>query len=144
MGEKRSGSLACCGAAVLFGVLLAGCTTYSNQSFWEVAKAKAEFEGSNFRVRKLGVQGTAACPYLFGLTGQRASGIALGDANLLNVAMRDLHRQSDIAGKAAFLHNTNVEWTRKGIPFILLVQRVTITADVIEFHEEYRDYKPAP
>jgi len=144
MGRKGQRPLGWCVVVVVSSVLASGCVTYKNQSFWECSKTKAIFEGDNFRVRKLGVQGTAACTYLFGGADQTAAGIALGDPNLLDQAMKDLHRQSDILGKACFLHNTNVEWTSRGLPGFLVIQRVTITADVVEFHKEYLDYKQRP
>jgi hypothetical protein len=149
--KRRQGSywVALLGA---LAVLATGCVTYRNQSFWEVSKTKAEFEGANFRTLKLGIQASAECPYLFGIDlpnivpGQLPGvmGIPMGDSNVLSQAMKGLHRQSDMVGKSCFLHNTNVEWTRRGLPFIYITQRVTITADVIEFDKEYFDYKPRP
>ena len=121
--------------------VLAGCTTYVPQSFWEMSKAKTVLEADNYRVEKLGVQATAACPYLFALDTSIASvGIPLGDPALLKKAMEDFHRQAKIEGRPAFLHNINVEWTGRGIPLLLVTKRVTITADVYCFTGEYVDY----
>lgn len=133
------------GVLVLCLLLLGGCTTYTSQSFWEVTKAKVVLEGNNFRVRQLGAQGTASCPYLFGIGGNGGlpiTGIPLMSPSLSSKAMRDFHGRTAIKGKPAFLHNINVEWTRRGIPGILITQRLTITADVLEFTDEYRDYRP--
>lgn len=193
MGSKRLGLCARCAALAMLTMFAASCIRYTNQSFWEDARIKVQLEGDNFRVVKLGVRGTASCPYLFGglqqfvtvvgnvvvrvvnlatlgiLGGpavqlpqpgeqpwrQGASdpfrqsqiiglAIPLGNPNLLSRAMRDLHQRSGIQGRSAFLHNVSVEWRGGGVPFFLLVQRVTIMADVVEFHKEYLDYKPRP
>jgi len=130
--------------AALLVASLTGCCTYKHQSFWEVTKMKAELESNNFVVRKLGVQGTESCPFLFGIGGNLSfpvSGIPLGDPRLLKNAMMDFHRKADLKDKPAFLHNINVEWTKRGVPCFFLVRRVTITADVVEFTDEYLDYK---
>lgn len=131
--------------SILLIVLMSGCCTYSNQSFWEVTHTKIEFEANNFQVKKLGVQGTAGCYYLFGIGGQAGlpvTGIPLSSPSIVTKAMNNLHAQSDVLGKSAFFHNINVEWSTRGIPFLLLKQRITITADVYEFIKEYLDYKP--
>ena len=122
--------------------LLAGCTTYRPQCFWEVSKTKTVLEANNYEVKKLGVQATGSCPYLFVLSTKIGSvGIPLGDTAILKKAMIDFHRQAQMLGKSAFLHNINVEWTVRGIPGIAMVKRVTITADVYEFTGEYIDYR---
>ena len=130
-------------AAVLLAAccVLAGCTTYRPQSFWEVAKVKTVLAADNYQVEKLGVRGRAACPYLFGVdTSMGSMGIPLGDTALLKRAMEDFHRQARMVGRPAFLHNINVEWTGRGIPLLLVTKRVTITADVYCFTGEYVDY----
>ncbi len=124
-----------------------GCTTYTSQSFWEVTKTKVELEGGNFRVRQLGAQGTASCPYLFGIGGKAGlpvTGFPLLNPALSTEAMRNFHSKTKILGKSAFLHNINVEWTTRGVPLFLITQRLTITADVVEFTDEYLDYKSRP
>lgn len=129
--------------AVIAGLCaIAGCTTYRPQYFWEVSKVRTELEANNYQVEKLGVQATSSCPYLFGVSSAIGSfGIPLGDAALLKKAMRDFHQQARMVDRPAFLHNINVEWTGSGIPMLLMVQRVTITADVYEFTGEYVDYR---
>ena len=130
---------------LLLAGMLGGCANYRNQSFWEVTKTNVELEADNFQVSRLGIQGTASCPYLFGLGGSCGLpifGIPFGTPALLEEAMNNLHSKYDIEGKPAFFHNVNIEWTTRGIPLILKIQRVTITADIYEFTKEYRDYKP--
>lgn len=125
-------------------LLLPGCTTHTSQSFWEVTKTKAKIESDNFRVAKLGVQGNSSCSYLFGSGGDPgfpSFGIPIQNPNLVQQAMQDFHKRAKMQGKSAFLHNINVERTRRGVPFIFCIQYLTITADVYEFTKDYRDYK---
>lgn len=136
---SKCGLLALCvGVVCAFG----GCTRYRPQSHYEVSVVKAELEGKNFALRKLGVQGTAATVFLFGTNdASQATGLMLGDGNIQERAMRDLVSQADLVGKAAFLHNVNTEWTNTGIPLLFTIHRLTVTADVVEFNADYVDYK---
>lgn len=136
---RMSGRLA---VAVLAACMVAGCTAYNPQSHFEVSKVKAEFEGKNFVVSKVGVQGSASAPFLFGSgQGPCALGIMLADDDIQRRAMTDLVSQADLKGKPAFFHNVNTEWTTVGIPFLYVDHRLTVTADVVEFTDEYVDYK---
>lgn len=133
------------GMSVGMGIVLllgAGCGTYHPQSFYEVNKVKVDIEANNFKVRKLGAQGSSVTPYLFGVPlGNGIVGIPLYRQDLQARAMHDLHQNWDGKGPC-FLHNINVEWADYGIPFILVWHQNTITADIYEFTGDYRDYKP--
>jgi hypothetical protein len=122
-------------------IILGGCTTFDNQSFWEVSYVDADFEAGNFRTTRLGIQGTANLAMLFGMGN---TGIALGSSDLLKQCMDELHQQYPMLGKSALLHNINVEHVSYGIPGIYLSHTVSITADVVEFTEEYLDYRKKP
>ena len=127
----------------LVAAMSSGCMTYAPQYFWEVSKNKVILEANNYKVDKLGVQAKGTCAYLFGVNGSIfAAGIPLStDTAILKKAMQDLHQQANVKGKAAFLHNINVEWTVSGVPMFLIFKTVTVTADVYEFTGEYVDYR---
>ncbi len=132
----------CLAAVALLAGVTTGCTIYTPQSFFECSRIKTEFESNNFKVTKLGVQGTASVPFLFGLSfGNTTWGIILGKGNLHQRAMTDLLAQANLVGKCAYLHNINSEWTMNGVPGIYVDRRLTITADVVEFDAEYVDYR---
>jgi hypothetical protein len=122
-------------------ILLGGCTTFDNQSFWEVSYVNADFEAGNFKTTRLGIQGTASLSMLFGMGN---TGIALGSSDLLKQCMDEVHSQYPMLGKSALLHNINVEHVSIGIPGIYLKHTVSITADVVEFNDEYLDYRKKP
>lgn len=131
---------------LLAGVFATGCSIYQPQGFWEVSKTKVDLESKNFKVRKLGAQGNASAPYLFGFRATyfgngAAVGIPLGNQDVQARAMRQLHQNWDGQG-SCFLHNINVEWTTYGIPGLLIFNQNTITADIYEFDSEYVDYAP--
>jgi hypothetical protein len=130
---------------VLLLAVLCGCSIYSPQSFWEVSKTKVDLEAKNFKVRKLGAQGNASSPYLFGIPmgGGAAAGIALYKQDIQARAVRELHQNWDGKG-SCFLHNINTEWTDYGVPGILIFHQYTITADIYEFNAEYVDYATRP
>ncbi len=125
----------------IIAVMSIGCSVYRGQSFWEVSQTKIDLEAKNFKVRKLGAQGNASCPYLFGLPlgGSAVCGIPLSNQDVQSKAMWNIHENWDGEG-ACFFHNINVEWTNYGIPAILLWHQYTVTADIYEFDDEYVDY----
>ena len=136
---ERFGRLA---VVILVACTAVGCTVYNPQSHYEVSTIKAEFEGKNFVVSRVGLQGSASTPFLFGMgQGRSAFGIMLGDDDIQRRAMQDLVLQASLQGRPAFFHNVNTEWTTVGIPLIFMEHRLTITADVVEFTDEYVDYK---
>ena len=139
---SRSSPLAVLVAVVMLSCLVAGCTTYRPQYFWEVSKTKTVLEANNYKLAKLGVQADDGCAYLFGFSTRiGAVGIPLDSTAILKNAMMEFHQRAGMVGKPAFLHNINVEWTVRGVPFLMMVKRVTITADVYEFTGEYVDYR---
>jgi hypothetical protein len=127
--------------ALLLCLLASGCAMYGPQSFWEVTKTEVDLEANNFKVRKLGAQGNAMTPVLFGipLGGGAVAGIPLEPMDIQARAMKALHRNWDGRG-AVFLHNINVEWTDYGVPGIFIFHQNTITADIYEFDAPYVDY----
>ena len=149
-----------------------GCTSYRPvSSFKENSIVRVDLEGNNFRVIASGIQASASTPYLLygpgqiwrayqqgmasffrpmaaqqlaatGVLQQTISGIVLGDPALLEKAMADLSEKANMVGKSAFLHNINTEWVTKGYFGIYGIRSVYITADIVEFTDEYLDYKP--
>lgn len=127
---------------IMMGLILGltGCSFYTPQGAWEITKTKVDLESKNFVVRKLGAQGSAIRPYLFGLPmGGSAMGIPLGSNNVQQRAMAALNKNWDGKGSCVY-HNINQEWTAYGIPGILIFHQNTITADIYEFTDEYVDY----
>lgn len=98
-------------------------------------------EAGNFKVSRLGIQGSASVGMLFNIG---RTGIALGSTDLLKACMEQLHSHYPMIGKSAFLHNINVEYVTVGIPMIYKKHMLTVTADVVEFTEPYIDYKNRP
>lgn len=126
---------------ILLSVFLQGCAVYSPQSFWETTVSTADLSQRNFKVRKLGAQGTSSTPYLFGIPmGASIAGIPLYRQDIQSRSMKDLHENWDGKG-SCFLHNINVEWSNYGLPGIFIIHQNTITADIYEFDGEYMNYK---
>ncbi len=128
--------------ALLAALSLTSCAVYNPQSFWEVSTTKVDLEANNFKVRKLGAQGEATTPFLFGIpAGNSISGVPLGRLDIQRRALEDFHSNWDGQG-SVFLHNINVEWTNYGVPLIVVWHQYTITADLYEFDDEYVNYAP--
>jgi hypothetical protein len=79
-------------------LILGGCTSFDNQSFWEVSYVDADFEAGNFKTTRLGIQGTSSLSMLFGMGN---TGIALGSTDMLKQCMDELHQQYPLLGKSA-------------------------------------------
>ncbi len=128
-------------ASLVLMLVASGCAFYQPQSFWEVTTTKVDLESKNFNVRKLGAQGSAVTPYLFGIPmgGGSTIGIPMGPMDIQARAMEEIHRNWDGKG-SSFLHNINVEWTDYGLPGIYIFHQFTITADIYEFDAPYVDY----
>ena len=93
--------------------------------------------------------GQASCPFFLyidpppgvkGVLGLAPStpaiNFALGSSSLRVRAMQDLHRKHDLVGKPQILHNFVEEWTLSNYLGLFAIQRLTITAEVIEFTEK--------
>jgi hypothetical protein len=129
--------LSACMGVVVLSLLLCGCAVYQPQSFWEVTVQTANLDQKNFKVRKLGAQGSATTAYLLGIPmGPNAAGIPLFTQDIQARAMKDLHRNWDGKG-SCFFHNVNTEWSNFGLPGILIFHQNTITADIYEYIGEY-------
>jgi hypothetical protein len=111
-------------------------------------KPKLILDEDNFRVVRT-IQGQASCPYFLWIdlpdfvqsalripTSAPALNFALGDAALRVRAMEDLHSKHSLVGKPQVLHNFLEEWSLANYLGLFAIQRVTITAEVIEFLEE--------
>ena len=57
----------------------------------------------------------------------------LGSPDVYTRAMRDLYSQYDLQGKPQILHNFLEEWTLANYLGLYAVQKLTISAEVIEF-----------
>lgn len=123
---------------------LAGCAT-KKLSMPDHGKNKAEItlKPGEFRLVKT-VRGDASCPFLFWVdiptSFESKAGIdvpfisfELGDTNLHELAMKDLHSQHDLRGKPQILYNFIEEWTLANYLGLFAVVKVSITAEVIEF-----------
>jgi hypothetical protein len=128
-----------------------GCTGWNGQRTQEAQVKSVVLEGKNFRIMKSKVQASAACSYLFPSKGIAIpiagaaiqllppGGIALGDPNLYEQAYRSLREQAALEGKSAQLHNVTEEVTLTDY-LVIGDLKITLTADVIEFTDEYRSY----
>ncbi len=134
-------------AYLLVFLMLSGCAS-SKMGAPNHGKNKAEIvlKPGEFRIVKA-VRGEASCPFLFWIDIPSAieskAGIdmplitfALGNSNLRELAMRDLHSKHDLLGKPQILHNFIEEWTIANYLGIFAVVKVSISAEVIEFTED--------
>jgi len=143
------------GALLALGVAAAGCVWYGPRRPFEstgTVKKRITLAGDNFRVVKSHVEGEAWCGHILfvqypevmqtGLGFPSATGIPLGDPNLIERAMADLHRKHDIKDKAQTLHNVVKEWSYSNYAGIYGEVGVKITAEVVEFLDpESTDYR---
>jgi hypothetical protein len=132
-------------------VSLAGCAVpLTRDSDVYKVKPKLILNQGEFRVVRT-VQGRASCPYFLWLdlpdfiqialkipTATPALNFALGNAALRVRAMEDMRRKHDLVGKPQVLHNFVEEWSLANYLGLFAIQRVTITAEVIEFLEKGR------
>jgi len=125
-----------------------GCTTWRGHGIPECQTKKIVLEGDNFKINKSTIQASASCAYLFPFAGLRimgidiipGGGIALGDPELYKKAYEQLRAQAAMKGKSAQILNVTEERTVRGFLFIGDLT-LTLTADVIEFTDEYKDYR---
>lgn len=136
--------------AMLTGLSLAvGCTGWAGHRTGEIQVKRVVLEGKNFKVAKSGIQSQASCAYLFPTGGITlpilgpvipAGGIALGDPNLYEQAFKKLREQAACEGRSAQIHNLTEEVTLTSY-IVIGDLKVTLTGDVIEFTDEYVNYK---
>ena len=140
---------------ILAGLLLSaltlsvGCTSWNGQRTSEYQLKRIVLEGKNFRIKKSKIQASASCQYLFPFSGVAVAGIplvppggiALGDPALYEQAYRKLREQAALEGKAAQIHNVTEEVTLTSYLNIIGDLKVMLTADVIEFTDEYVNYR---
>ena len=142
------------GTATLLPVLAAaltqtGCVVYDPPQPFSSTGAVSKrmtLAGANFRVVNSHVEGEATCPHVLffqyptSLQGSlgfpSASGIAIGDPDLLERAMADLHTKHDLTGKPQQLHNIVEEWSISNYAGIYAEVSVKITAEVVEFLDD--------
>jgi hypothetical protein len=140
------------GALLTCLTLAAGCTMWNGQRTGEFQVKRIVLEGKNFKIAKSKIQASAACQYLFPSSGVAIGtpagplqiippgGIALGDPNLYEQAYRKLREQAALEGKSAQIHNVTEEVTLTDY-LVIGDLKVTLTADVIEFTDEYVNYR---
>lgn len=122
-------------------VLLQGCASYNPQSFHETTTTGTNLSQNNYKVAQLGVQASAKVGYFLPIgIGDTMIGIPLGRTDLLQQAMQKVHQKCNLEGRSAVLHNINIEWDTARFLVLGGTRRVTITADVIEFTDEWVDY----
>jgi hypothetical protein len=133
------------------------CTFYDRTSTLELAERSAKleltFNRKNFRVVKSHVEGVASCPHLIWLNLPEIPvlnevirfpiiSVPLGDPNLHERAMGDLHRQHDMRGKAQVLYNVSDEVKITNYLFLFASTSVRVSADIIEYVEEEPEARP--
>jgi hypothetical protein len=136
--ESRAGLL-----ATFLCLMMIGCSSYQPIENAELTTTSVDLEANNFKVRKVGVQGFASTPYLFGIPmGKSVIGIPLepGNQALQADAMADLYSKWNGDG-SIFLHNINKEWSHSCMPGIYIIHEHTVTADIYEFTDEYKTYR---
>ena len=140
---RRFGALPVLASALLS---LVGCTTAVEISpDIDKIKPKLALREGGFRVVR-SVTGRASCPYLLFLdvpmgflnpigisADPPAIAFAIGDAALRVRAMEELHQKHDLVGKPQVLHHFVEEWSRANYLGLFAIQRLTISAEVIEF-----------
>lgn len=153
---------------ILAGLLMLaqGCTGHAGLREPDHITKRLVFEANNFRVAKSKLQASHTCGYLFpnaaaqglaasvaGRSGAAPSliggilgsvspgGIALGNPELYEQTYAKLREQAALEGKAAQLYNITEEITVVSYLGIYGTIKLTVTADVIEFTDEYVDYK---
>ncbi|MBN1443582.1 MAG: hypothetical protein JXA90_12805 [Planctomycetes bacterium] len=140
-------------AVALVLPLVCGCAVY-----WEGHQPEMMSRGTvqevtlnqkNFRIVKSHVEGEASCFHLFWLDHpERFVGlmystlpvvsIPLGDPDVYERAMADLHSKHDLLGKAQVLHNIHEEYVVTNYLWVFADVKLKVFADVIEFVEEPR------
>jgi len=142
----RFNTLARIGALLAFCVVTGGCVWYGPRRPFDsagIVKKRVTLAKDNFRVAKSHVEGEAWCGHIFfvqypealqsGLGFPSATGIPLGNPDLIERAMADLHSKYDIKGKAQTLHNIVEEWSYSNYAGLYGEVGVKITAEVVEF-----------
>ena len=137
-----------CVITAIFSLLIISGCTKDQYIKPDLGKSKAEIilKPGEFRVIK-NVYGEASTPFLFWLDitpfmkgiGQPTVPVfsfQLGDPNIHERAMRDLHSQHDLRGKPQVLHNFLVEWTLANYLGLFAILKLSISAEVIEFTEQ--------
>ena len=136
-------------AYVVIFAVLAGCTrSVGRAPDVDTVNPKLVLNEGEFRVVGI-VRGQASCPFLLYLPEESSLwflawmdvserpipliGFALGDPALHLRAMEDLHSKHDLLGKPQILHNFLEEWTVANYLGLFAIQRLTITAEVLEF-----------
>jgi hypothetical protein len=131
---------------VALGLVVSGCAIYDSPKTtinkgW--VKQKFILEEDNFRVVKAHVQGEASCPHILVINYPSymiqdwgfpvLTGIALGNPDIYERAMADLHSKHDLMGKAQQFHNIVEEWDITNYLGFYADFTLTISAEVIEF-----------
>ena len=156
---KRMGYLSAVALAAVVS-LTSGCTAWTGKRAGESQMVTITMDNKNFKVLRSGIQGQASCQYLFPrlgkimalgpvslLLGQSAAvggpqiavggGIALGSPDLYSRAFGELRKKAELVGKSAHLYNIVQEDLLTDY-IVIGDQKLTLTADVIQFTDTYR------
>ena len=130
--------------AILAFLIVTGCSKDKSVKP-ELGKNKAEIilRPGEFQVVKT-IHGEASTSFLFWIDITPALqsinqapvpiiSFQLGNPNLYERAMRDLHNQHDMQGKPQILHNFLEEWTLANYLGLFAILKLSISAEVIEF-----------
>jgi hypothetical protein len=112
-------------ALALALTVTAGCSSYKGLYPIPVSHGEIVLHENDFRTQKSGVEGKAECAYIFG--------IPLGTPEIVSTALNEVRNQAVLDGQAAQLVNFTQDNVTFSILGIYTVQKIHITADVIEF-----------
>jgi hypothetical protein len=156
---KRMGYLSAIALAAMVS-LTSGCTSWTGKRAGESQQVTITMDNKNFKVLRSGIQGQASCQYLFPRIGLLVAqgpvatligrsvavggpavavggGIVLGDPMLYSKAFGELRKKAELVGKSAHLYNI-VQEDLLTDNIVIGDQKLTLTADVIQFTDIYR------
>lgn len=118
----RRSALALLALVILVG---AGCSSYTGLYPIPNAHGEIVLHENDFKTVKTHAKGHAECAYIFG--------IPLGQPEIKSRALAEVRDQAVLDGRPAHLVNFTEDDTTFSILGVYKVEKVTITADVIEF-----------
>lgn len=104
--------------AVIFSLLMSSCATH-----WGMMSGSASLSSNNFKMIKI-ASGTASTTKIFGFGGLAKDALVLS-------AKKDMLQKNPLKESQA-LANVTVD-IKSSIIFMVITQKVTVTADIIEF-----------
>lgn len=119
-------SYAILAALVIAGLVFGGCSVYSATHPAPMGVTEIVLKENDFKTVKTHLKGHAECPYLFGF-------IAMGNPEINSKAIMEIKDQAGAEGKPVQLVNMTKDSTVFNILGIWVVDKVTWTADAIEY-----------